>query len=118
MLSARVSQELWPGFPKEIVRPKLPVVLPVIRHTDCGRPCAAPDGEGALAALSEEHRIVLFLHDADGYTLQEIHELTGTPVGTLKSRLHRARLAMREILESNGTLSRADACNSTDPEPV
>lgn len=38
MLSARVSQELWPGFPKEIVRPKLPVVLPVIRHTDCGRP--------------------------------------------------------------------------------
>jgi RNA polymerase sigma-70 factor (ECF subfamily) len=74
--------------------------------------------ESALAALSEEHRIVLFLHDADGYTLQEIHELTGTPVGTVKSRLHRARLRIREILESDGTLSRADACNSTDPEPV
>lgn len=74
--------------------------------------------ESALAMLSEEHRIVLFLHDADGYTIHEIQELTGTPVGTIKSRLHRARLAMREILEADGTLSRADACNSTDPEPV
>ncbi len=74
--------------------------------------------ENALAKLGEEHRIVLLLHDADGYTIKEIQELTGSPAGTIKSRLHRARLRMREMLEANGTLSRADACNSTDPEPV
>ncbi len=74
--------------------------------------------EDALATLGEEHRIVLLLHDADGYTIKEIQELTGTPSGTIKSRLHRARLRMRETLEADGTLSRADACNSSDLEPV
>ncbi len=54
--------------------------------------------ENALARLSEEHRIVVLLHDADGYKLTEIQELTGTPVGTLKSRLHRARARLRELL--------------------
>lgn len=74
--------------------------------------------EDTLQSLSEDHRIVLLLHDADGYTIQEIQELTGTPAGTIKSRLHRARARMRSLLEANGTLSRADACNSTEPEPV
>jgi RNA polymerase sigma-70 factor (ECF subfamily) len=74
--------------------------------------------EEALAALSEEHRIVLLLHDADGYTIPEIQALTGTPAGTIKSRLHRARVRMRALLEGNGTLSGAGACNTTDPEPV
>lgn len=57
----------------------------------------------ALSQLSDEHRIVVLLHDTEGYTLQEIQELTKTPVGTLKSRLHRARARLREILESGGT---------------
>lgn len=74
--------------------------------------------EDTLQSLSTEHRIVLLLHDADGYTIQEIQELTGSPAGTIKSRLHRARARMRELLEADGTLSRADACNSTEPEPV
>lgn len=59
----------------------------------------------ALAQLSDEHRIVVLLHDTEGYKLAEIEALTGTPVGTIKSRLHRARARLREILAANGTIS-------------
>lgn len=61
--------------------------------------------EKALAKLSVEHRIVVLLHDTEGYKLEEIQELTGTPVGTVKSRLHRARARLREILTADGTFS-------------
>ena len=61
--------------------------------------------ENALAQLSDDHRIVVLLHDTEGYKLTEIQELTGTPIGTLKSRLHRARARLREILEADGTFS-------------
>lgn len=57
----------------------------------------------ALCQLSEEHRHVVLLHDTEGYKLSEIQELTGTPVGTIKSRLHRARARLREILDADGT---------------
>lgn len=60
--------------------------------------------DAALAKLSDEHRIVVLLHDTEGYKLTEIQELTGTPVGTIKSRLHRARARLREILTANGTI--------------
>ena len=59
----------------------------------------------ALARLSEEHRVVVLLHDTEGYKLEEIQELTGTPLGTVKSRLHRARARLREILDADGTFS-------------
>jgi len=59
----------------------------------------------ALAQLSDEHRTVVLLHDTEGYKLAEIEELTGTPVGTVKSRLHRARARLREILVADGTIS-------------
>jgi RNA polymerase sigma-70 factor (ECF subfamily) len=59
--------------------------------------------DSALSKLSDEHRLVVLLHDAEGYKLNEIQELTGTPIGTLKSRLHRARARLREILDSDGT---------------
>jgi RNA polymerase sigma-70 factor (ECF subfamily) len=59
--------------------------------------------ERALQQLSDEHRLVVLLHDTEGYKLNEIQELTNTPVGTLKSRLHRARARLREILDADGT---------------
>ena len=59
----------------------------------------------ALDQLSDEHRIVVLLHDTEGYKLREIELLTGVPVGTVKSRLHRARARLREILVADGTLS-------------
>lgn len=61
--------------------------------------------DAALAKLSEEHRQVVVLHDLEGYKLEEIQELTGTPVGTVKSRLHRARARLRELLKIDGTFS-------------
>lgn len=57
----------------------------------------------AVAALSIDHRTVLLMHDAEGYKLEEIQLITGVPVGTLKSRLHRARARLRGLLEIDGT---------------
>lgn len=59
--------------------------------------------EAALNELSEEHRIVVLLHDSEGYKLKEIQEITGDPIGTLKSRLHRARARLRQMLSTGGT---------------
>ncbi len=59
--------------------------------------------ENALARLSEDHRLVISLHDIEGYTLAEVSEITGVSVGTLKSRVHRARARMRNML-SDGTI--------------
>jgi RNA polymerase sigma-70 factor (ECF subfamily) len=59
----------------------------------------------ALSKLSDEHRLVVLLHDTEGYKLTEIQDLMGVPVGTVKSRLHRARTRLREILVQDGTFS-------------
>lgn len=61
--------------------------------------------DAALQQLSVEHRIIVLLHDTEGYKLKEIQALTGTPEGTIKSRLHRARARLREILTADGTFS-------------
>lgn len=58
----------------------------------------------ALDALSLDHRTVLLLHDVEEYTLPEVADMLGIAEGTLKSRLHRARNRLREILVGrNGT---------------
>lgn len=59
--------------------------------------------DAALSKLSDEHRSIVLLHDTEGYKLTEIHELMDIPVGTVKSRLHRARARLREILAADGT---------------
>ncbi len=61
--------------------------------------------DAALSKLSDEHRVVVLLHDTEGYKLTEIQGLMGVPVGTVKSRLHRARARLREILTDDGTFS-------------
>ena len=53
----------------------------------------------AWSCLSEEHRIVLSMHDIEEYSLVEIAAMTETPVGTLKSRVHRARAKLRDLLQ-------------------
>ena len=52
----------------------------------------------ALGRLNPEQRAVVALHDVEGYTLEELEEILEAPLGTLKSRLHRARAALREAL--------------------
>ena len=57
------------------------------------------DLERAIATLPPKARIVLVLHDVEGYAQQEVAEMTGIAVGTVKSQLHRARRLLRERLE-------------------
>ncbi len=53
----------------------------------------------ALARLSPEHRAVLVMKDMEGQKYEAIAEALGVPIGTVRSRLHRARLELREVLE-------------------
>lgn len=52
----------------------------------------------AMEALNEEQKAVLMLHDVEGYSLVELAETLDVPVGTLKSRLFRARRALKDSL--------------------
>lgn len=52
----------------------------------------------AMEVLSAEHRAVLMLHDVEGYSLVELADSLGIPLGTLKSRLFRARGALKDML--------------------
>jgi RNA polymerase sigma-70 factor, ECF subfamily len=51
-----------------------------------------------LGRLAEEHRVVIVLHDLQGLDYAECAEALGVPVGTVKSRLHRARLQLAREL--------------------
>ncbi|MEK6798866.1 MAG: sigma-70 family RNA polymerase sigma factor [Planctomycetota bacterium] len=67
-----------------------------------GRPAGDAELHGAIAralqALDDEHRAVVVLRDLEGFDYQEIGEILEIPPGTVKSRLHRARMALREVL--------------------
>ena len=52
----------------------------------------------ALSKLSSEHRAVLLMKDMEGMKYEAMAEVLGVPVGTIRSRLHRARLEIRNIL--------------------
>ena len=52
----------------------------------------------ALGELSMEHRQILVLREIDGCRYDEIAEILDLPVGTVRSRLFRARLEMRDLL--------------------
>jgi RNA polymerase sigma-70 factor (ECF subfamily) len=56
----------------------------------------------ALERLSLPHREVLTLRFLEELDLAEIAEIVGCNMGTVKSRLHYAKSAMRELLETNG----------------
>ncbi len=52
----------------------------------------------AIAQLDEEHRLLVVLRDVEGLSYHEIAAITDQPEGTVKSRLHRARAALAEIV--------------------
>ncbi len=58
-----------------------------------------PDIQHALHRLPEDFRIAVYLADVEGYAYKEIADITGAPVGTVTSRLHRGRRLLRELLQ-------------------
>lgn len=58
------------------------------------------DGEvcDALQSLLQPQRLVVFLADVEGFKYREIAEMVDAPLGTVMSRLHRGRRAMRNLL--------------------
>lgn len=56
--------------------------------------------EDALSRLSPDHRATVVLRDVEGLSTHEAAEVLGLKERAFKSRLHRARLALREILEA------------------
>ena len=56
-----------------------------------------------LDQLTVPHRAVLLLHFVEDFSLEEIAGITGTQIGTVKSRLHYARKALRKLFEENET---------------
>src|SRR5215203_223138 len=52
----------------------------------------------ALARITSDQRTAIVLYDVEGYDYAEIAEITGVSVGTVKSRIHRGRLALRGLL--------------------
>ena len=58
--------------------------------------------EEALETLPAEQRAALLLRDVEGFAYEEIATITSTEIGTVKSRIHRGRLAVRNVLISRG----------------
>lgn len=63
---------------------------------------AARDLANAMGMLSAEHRQILLLINVEGYGYQETAGILGVPVGTVMSRLARARQRLRALLEGEG----------------
>jgi RNA polymerase sigma factor (sigma-70 family) len=55
--------------------------------------------------IDRDKRALLTLHDIEGYTLEELQEITGLKEGTLKSRLHRARVSLGKMLQKDHDLA-------------
>ncbi len=64
--------------------------------------------QAALASITPDQRHAIVLFDVEGYDYQEIADLTGVSLGTVKSRIHRGRLALRDLLEDSIGLFRGD----------
>ena len=60
----------------------------------------------ALSMITDDQRAAIVLYDVEGYDYAEIAEMTGVSLGTVKSRIHRGRLALRDRLEARMELFR------------
>lgn len=76
--------------------------------------------EGALAELTPEQRAVLVLREVEGYSYEEIARLLGLSLGTVKSRLNRARESLKKKLSPmlRGSPGESKAGRAGSPEPA
>ncbi len=78
-------------------------------HTEAERKELRAAVGQALLQLSDEHRQILVLREVDGLSYAEIAQRLDTPEGTVRSRLARARLCLRNILLESGNFSFPDS---------
>jgi RNA polymerase sigma-70 factor (ECF subfamily) len=65
---------------------------------DAERTLLAQEIQGALDTLPEDYRVMILLADVEELSYKEIAEIVGCPIGTVMSRLHRARKSMQKHL--------------------
>jgi RNA polymerase sigma-70 factor (ECF subfamily) len=68
-------------------------------HVEVERREAQQQVAEALGRLEADYRVVLVLRDIEGFDYQQMADLLDLPLGTVKSRLFRARLALRDELQ-------------------
>jgi RNA polymerase sigma-70 factor (ECF subfamily) len=61
--------------------------------------------ERGLRRLNAEQRTLLILHDVEGYSLNELEAITALKLGTIKSKLHRARVKLGKMLQADGDIA-------------
>lgn len=91
-----LEDESWQP-PADASADPVTTALAVERHTAIN---------GALAAITTDQRTAIVLYDVEGYDYGEIARLTGVSLGTVKSRIHRGRLALRDLLADRMELFR------------
>ena len=74
---------------------------PLVAAPEQGNGLALAELDRALALLSEEQRAVLLLVGLEGFSYAEAARVLATPVGTVMSRLSRARAQLRAVLEES-----------------
>ena len=72
--------------------------VPIASFVDVVSVANAEEVRVAVQGLSEVHREVTVLRYFEGRTVEEIAEMLDVPVGTVKSRLHHARIALHAVL--------------------
>jgi RNA polymerase sigma-70 factor (ECF subfamily) len=95
-VSANVSYEMLRKRSRE--RPTDEEIEPAPGPDHADASATAVDVHRALQRVPEEFRVVLLLHDLQGVPYEEIAQALGAPVGTVKSRLHRGRVALGRAL--------------------
>jgi RNA polymerase sigma-70 factor (ECF subfamily) len=103
--AAGIELRLDPGDPSEYVKPEAALQ----RSED------EAELQDAISRLSSEHREVLVLKDIEGLKYEEIAAMLGVPIGTIRSRLHRARLELRSLLVSEDERPPASPKATSDP---
>lgn len=77
------------------------------------RPQLEREIQAAIDELPEEFRMVVVLADVEGFAYREIADILGCPIGTVMSRLHRARRVLKARL-----IDHARALGLVEPEPI
>ncbi|MGZ8460475.1 MAG: RNA polymerase sigma factor [Candidatus Deferrimicrobiaceae bacterium] len=97
--TARAAREVSPGEPRDDEAPFQPPGKEadrperMVETRETGRIL-----ESAIAKLDEDSRLLVLLSDVEGFTYEELAAAAGIPLGTVKSKLHRARMALRKML--------------------